>query len=138
MKRYTATIVSFALLALAFLPAQAADMKETSGKDMPGIKMGTSKATKAQTHKGQGTVNSVDAKAGKVNLTHGPIATLKWPGMTMDFQVKDKATLKNVTPGQNVEFDIVQAGQSEFVITRIAPAAQKKNNGKAAKCEFCQ
>lgn len=46
--------------------------------------------------------------------------------MTMDFQVRDKAVLKGVAPGQIVDFDITQTGQSQFVITRIAPAATKK------------
>ena len=127
MKRYAATIVSLALLALATLPSHAAEMKDMSGmKDKSGMKMDAGKAAADQAHKGQGTVNSVDAKAGKVNLTHGPIAGLKWPGMTMDFQVKDQAVLKGVTPGQNVEFDIMQQGPGQFVITRIAPAAKKK------------
>ncbi len=127
MKRFTATIASSVLLALATLPAHAAEMKDMSGmKGMPGMKMDADKSAAGQVHKGQGTVNSVDAKAGKVNLTHGPIATLKWPGMTMDFQVKDTAVLKGITPGQKVEFNIAQTGQSQFVITRITPAARKK------------
>ncbi len=124
MKATTSTAVSLALLVLATVPAHAAEMK-----DMPGMKMAAEKATESPVHKGQGTVNRVDEKSGKVNLAHGPISTLKWPGMTMDFQVKDKALLKGVTPGQNVEFDIVQAGSGQFVITRIAPAA-RKNGGK--------
>lgn len=127
MKRFTATVASLALLALATLPAHAAEMKDMPGmKGTPGMKMDADKSAAGQAHKGQGTVNSVDAKAGKVNLTHGPIATLKWPGMTMDFQVKDNAVLKGVTPGQKVEFNIAQTGQSQFVITRITPAAGKK------------
>ena len=121
MKRFSTTIASLVLLALAALPAHAAETK-----DMAGMKMDAGKAAASQTHKGQGKVNSVDAKGDKVNLTHGPIATLKWPGMTMDFQVKDKAVLKGITPGQNVEFDIAQTGPSQFVITRIVPAAKKK------------
>ncbi|MEK7361165.1 MAG: copper-binding protein [Pseudomonadota bacterium] len=133
MKATTSTAVSLALLVLAILPAHAAEMKDMSGmKDMPGMKMDAEKAAGSPAHKGQGTVNGVDVKVGKINLTHGPIATLKWPGMTMDFQVKDKALLKGVTPGQNVEFDIVQQGPGQFVITRIAPAA-KQHAGKAAK-----
>ena len=121
MNRIASIVAPLALFALSALPAHAAEMK-----DMPGMKMDSGKSAEGKVHKGQGTVNSVDPKAGKVSLTHGPIATLKWPGMTMDFQVKDKAVLKGVTPGQNVEFDIVQAGPSQFVITRIAPAARKK------------
>ena len=111
MNRIASIVATLALLALAVPPTHAAEMKD--------------KSSAAQVHKGQGTVNRIDEKASKVNLTHGPIATLKWPGMTMDFQVKDTAVLKGVTPGQKVEFDIVQAGPSEFVITRIAPAARK-------------
>ena len=127
MKATTSTAVSLALLVLATLPAHAAEMKDMSGmKDMPGMKMDAGKAAEGQAHKGQGTVKGVDAKAGKVNLAHGPIPSLNWPAMTMDFQVKGKAVLKGVTPGQNVEFDIVQQGPDQFIITRIAPAAKKK------------
>ena len=113
MKRYIAVAASLALLAPAILPSHAAEMK-----------MDAPKAAAVQVHKGQGKVNSVDAKANKINLSHGPIATLKWPGMTMDFQVRDAAVLKGVTPGQNIEFDVAQQG-GQFVITRIAPAAKK-------------
>lgn len=133
MKPIASTVASLALLALITLPAHAAEMKDMPGmKQTPGVKTDAAKTAENQAHKGQGTVNGVDVKAGKVNLTHGPIATLKWPGMTMEFQVKSKALLKGVTPGQNVEFDIAQQGPGQFVITRIAPAA-KKNNGKAAE-----
>ena len=121
MNRIVSIVASSALLALAASPAHAAEMK-----DMPGIKMDACKNAAAQVHKGQGTVNSVDTKAGKVNLTHGPIADLNFPAMTMDFQVKNTAVLKGVAPGQNVDFDLVQAGPGRFVITRIAPATKKK------------
>ncbi len=120
MKRIASVVAFPVLLALATLPAHAAEMK-----DMPGMKMDADESAAGQAHKGQGTVNSVDAKAGKVNLTHGPIAGLNWPGMTMDFQVKDNAVLKGVTPGQKVEFNIAQTGPGQFVITRITPAARK-------------
>ena len=48
---------------------------------------------------------SVDAKAGKINLSHGPIASLDWPGMTMDFDVQDMALLTDLKPGQKVTFN---------------------------------
>jgi Cu(I)/Ag(I) efflux system membrane fusion protein len=112
MNRIASIVATLALLALSASPAHAAETKDISSA--------------AQVHKGQGTVNRIDEKANKVNLTHGPIATLKWPGMTMDFQVKDTAVLKGVAPGQNVEFEITQTGPTQFIITRIAPAATKK------------
>ncbi len=72
-------------------------------------------------HKGEGTVNKVDAKAGTFNVTHGPIPSLNWPPMTMDFQVKDKSALKGIEAGQKVEISIVQEGEGKFVVTEIKP-----------------
>lgn len=101
MKRMNLAISTLALLALAALPARAAE---------------------GPVHKGQGTVNRVDANAGKVNMTHGPIPTLKWPGMTMDFAVKDKQALGKIKPGQKVEFKVGEEPKGQYVITEITPA----------------
>ena len=79
-------------------------------------------AAAAQTHKAQGTIASIDAQAGTVEIEHGPIATLGWPGMTMEFKAKDKALLAGVKPGERVDFEISQAAPGEFVIERITPA----------------
>lgn len=130
MKRIAITLAPFALLMLAALPVQPAETKGAHDMKMtPDAKMEMDKSAAVQVHKGQGKVNGVDMKAGKVNLTHGPIPSLNWPAMTMDLQVKDKALLKGVMPGQNIEFDIAQQDPGQFAITRIAPAA-KKNGGK--------
>lgn len=72
-------------------------------------------------HKGEGTVHKVDAAAGKFNMTHGPITSLNWPAMTMDFKVKDKAILKDIKPGQKVEITIVQESRGDFYVTQIKP-----------------
>jgi Cu/Ag efflux protein CusF len=110
MGRFTAVLASVALFALVAAPTQAAE------------KAGAGQATAGQAHKGQGTIKAVDEKTGKINMAHGPIPSLNWPAMTMDLQVKDKAMLKGLAPGQNVEFDVVQEGPGQFVISRIAPA----------------
>ncbi|MFA5123936.1 efflux RND transporter periplasmic adaptor subunit, partial [Zavarzinia sp.] len=39
----------------------------------------------AVSHQATGTLDGIDAKTGSVTVTHGPVASLKWPGMTMDF-----------------------------------------------------
>jgi len=80
-------------------------------------------------HKGEGIVRAVNLQNGTVKVEHGPIATLNWPAMTMDFSVKDKALLTSVKPGQSVEVDIVQQGPGQFVITRIAPVAAPGHTG---------
>ena len=122
MKRINATLAPLAFLAFAALPAQGADMKDMPDmKHTSGMKMDSGKAAVDQGHRGQGTVNSVDTKAGKVNLTHGPIATLKWPGMTMDFAVSDKQALAKLKAGQKVEFKVAEQTKGQFVIVEIPP-----------------
>ncbi len=102
-------------LALLGLPAYA----DNTHDHMADMVMG---ATKAQIHKGQGTVNKLDVLTGSVNLTHDPIKSLGWSGMTMDFKVKNKATLDKIKPGTKVDFEVIKEADGAFVITRITPA----------------
>jgi len=76
-------------------------------------------ASAAQAHKGEGRVNKIDLEHSKINLTHGPVKSLGWPGMTMDFKVKDNAILKGIKPGQKVKFEVVKEGEGQFYIARI-------------------
>jgi Cu(I)/Ag(I) efflux system membrane fusion protein len=57
-------------------------------------------------HKGRGTVTTVDAARGRVELDHEPIPSLKWPRMTMEFAVGDKAALAKLKKGDAVEFEL--------------------------------
>ena len=90
------------------------------GLSGPALAAGESKPA-AQVHKGEGTVQRVDVPAGKVNMAHGPIKSLNWPAMTMDFRVKNKAALAALKPGQRVEFEL-EKSDGQYVITRIAAA----------------
>jgi Cu/Ag efflux protein CusF len=116
MKPVAVTVASFAFLALAASPVDAAETKPAQG-----AKMEAGKAAAEPAHKGSGTVNSVDAKAGKVNLSHGPVASLNWPGMKMDFAVQDKQALAGLKPGTKVEFKLMEKSKGQYVITEIAP-----------------
>lgn len=124
--RYTIiTSLLFAALvqsgfALASEPVQGMNpMPMQPGQAMP---MQGGHTMQMQTHMGHGVVNSIDMQHGMVNLTHGSINSLGWPGMTMDFRVKDPATLKNVKPGEKVNFGIVKEGPGKFVVTDVTPA----------------
>jgi len=75
-------------------------------------------ASNTQSHKATGTVNKLNPD-GTVNITHGPVASLGWPGMAMDFQVKDKVLLKGIKPGQKISFEIGKEA-SGYVITAIS------------------
>jgi Cu(I)/Ag(I) efflux system protein CusF len=109
MKRNTSILLLLALFALTALPAVA---EEHMIMPMDG------KVT--ESHQGKGTINSVDAKAGKINITHEPIASLGWDGMTMDFEVQDKAALATLKKGQKVTFQLVEARKGKYVISEIA------------------
>ncbi len=71
---------------------------------------------------GSGKVNSVDAKAGKLNLTHGPIDALKWPGMTMDFAVLPGTDLSGIKAGDTVTFTLGKAADGMYAISQIKPS----------------
>ena len=75
-------------------------------------------------HQAEGSVDSVDAKAGTVSLNHGPVATLKWPSMTMEFKLSNESLLKGLKPGQPVAFEFVERQPGEWVITSIKPVAK--------------
>jgi len=77
--------------------------------------------TDSAMHHAEGTVNKIDLEHNKINLTHGPVKSLGWPGMTMDFKVKDNAILKGIKPGQKVAFEVVKEGPKQFFIARIVP-----------------
>jgi Cu/Ag efflux protein CusF len=71
---------------------------------------------------GTGTVNSVDAAAQKVNISHGPIPAIGFPAMRMDFAVSPSVDLQTVKPGTRVNFTIEQGEAGMYVIQSINPA----------------
>lgn len=71
----------------------------------------------ASRHKATGVVKEIDTKAGTATIEHGPVPSLKWPGMTMPFAIKDAAVLAKMAVGKKIEFEIEQRG-SEFVIVQ--------------------
>jgi Cu(I)/Ag(I) efflux system protein CusF len=111
VKYHQFILIPMALLTLTAIPAFA--------DDKPIIMPMDGKAV-TETHQGKGTVNSVDAKAGKINLSHGPIASLDWPGMTMDFDVQDRALLAKLKVGQKVSFKLVEIRKGKYVISEIS------------------
>ncbi len=72
-------------------------------------------------HRAEGTVEEIDAKAGTVSLSHGPIASLKWPAMTMAFKLANASLLKALKPGSKVAVEFVERQPGEWVITSVNP-----------------
>lgn len=114
MKPFTHTAVVLA----AVLAAQAAFAQQKMD-DMKGMNMPKKEAAGAQVaHHATGVVKKVDAEAGVVTLAHEPVPSMKWPAMTMGFQVQDKMLLDKLTVGQKVNFDFVQ-GPKGYVVTAV-------------------
>lgn len=87
---------------------------------MKGMDMGKKPVVEArqQTHTATGTVKKADAKAGKVTVEHGPIASLNWPAMTMAFRVGEQALWKKLEEGKKVELAFMQQG-NDYVVTAV-------------------
>lgn len=107
-RKYFMIVMPLLLVSAAVTPAALA--QQGGGKPS---------ASAMAAHKAQGTVNKVDTQAGNFNMTHGPVPSLNWPPMTMDFQVRDKSALTGIEPGQKVEISIVQEGEGKFVVTEV-------------------
>jgi RND family efflux transporter MFP subunit len=72
-------------------------------------------------HRADGTVKAIDAKSGILSIAHGPVETLKWPGMTMDFKAANGALIADLKPGAAIAFEFVERAPGEWVITKIVP-----------------
>jgi len=87
-----------------------------------GFSQGGAQSAKSMTHRGEASIEAVDPAHFTVTLAHAPIASLKWPAMTMDFRVKDPALIRTLKPGQKVDFEFVDSGGGEYLIVRVQPA----------------
>ncbi|OIR16262.1 cation efflux system protein CusB precursor [mine drainage metagenome] len=69
-------------------------------------------------HQGQGVLDAVNPD-GTVSITHEPIKSLGWPGMTMDFALANASLAAGIKPGTAISFELVERKPGEFVITTL-------------------
>jgi len=101
---------------LAAVPAAAQTPHHDHSSSVPTTVAQATAATVAD-----GEVRKVDKDAGKITLKHGPIKSLDMPPMTMVFQVKDRAFLDKVKPGDKVKFTAEEKAGA-YVVTSIEAA----------------
>ena len=75
----------------------------------------------APTHRGDGKVEAIGKDA--ITLSHGPIPSLQWGEMTMDFKLPSAGLPKNIEVGDTVAFEIRARKDGSFEIVAIAPTA---------------
>jgi Cu(I)/Ag(I) efflux system membrane fusion protein len=76
-----------------------------------------------------GTLEAIDLETRSLTLSHAPIPELKWPRMTMDFQLADPALVQGVAPGSAVRFSFEVGEPGEYVVTRIEAAQAQPDAG---------
>lgn len=86
----------------------------------------------APRHEGQGKVEAIGRDA--ITLSHGPIASLKWGAMTMDFKVPLKGSLpRNLEVGDPVNFEFYMDADGMPQLTRLSPMAPEPKTVPPAK-----
>jgi RND family efflux transporter MFP subunit len=70
-------------------------------------------------HKVDGTLNAIDLAAGIVTISHGPVASLNWPAMKMDFVLANPGLVSGIAPGAGVVIEFVERKPGEWVITSL-------------------
>jgi Cu(I)/Ag(I) efflux system membrane fusion protein len=104
------------------LDAQPSPMSQMS---MPPKPTDTKKPVQpsSPSHQGTGKVEQVTDEA--ITLSHGPIATLQWPAMTMDFKKPKPDSFKEIKVGQTVQFSFVESGDGYELKSVVAAAGGK-------------
>ena len=69
-------------------------------------------------HQAQGTLDAINDD-GSVSITHDPIPSLGWPGMSMDFPLANSSLTQGIKPGSAISFELVERKPGEYVITRL-------------------
>jgi Cu(I)/Ag(I) efflux system membrane fusion protein len=94
----------------------AAHGKTPASKDVsPMAQMAPTKPAEPQkssrpstaSHHGSGKVEQVTNEA--ITLSHGPIGSMQWPAMTMDFKKPQPDSFKEIKVGQTVQFSFVES-----------------------------
>jgi Cu/Ag efflux protein CusF len=78
----------------------------------------SAQAAAARTYTATGLVKTVDAKGGRLVITHDPVPALKWPGMTMGFELEDPALACDLGEGDRVRFDF-RVQDDKYIILDI-------------------
>ena len=76
-------------------------------------------------HTAEGTLNAIDGTS--VTISHGPVPSLNWPSMKMDFVLANPALVAGVKPGSAVTIEFVERQPGEWVITALQPQATHRH-----------
>ncbi len=102
-----------------FLIDSEANLRATTTR-MSGAPM-TQETTDTQAHHGQGKVEAIGKEA--LTISHGPIPTMQWSAMTMNFKIPPAGLPKNIGKGDAVTFEFKPGKDGTYELTTITPTA---------------
>ena len=107
-----------------FLIDSEASLKATTTRMEAMPTASTEQAGAHKTHGAKGKLEHIGKDA--VTISHGPVPSLDWGSMTMDFRIPATGLPKDLTEGDQVSFEF-QAGQKGgFELKSITPITSKK------------
>ena len=83
---------------------------------------GASPAAATDLPQATGKINSIDAVAHKINVTHNPIKALGWPKMKMEFPVDKSVNLSGLKAGDSVTFTLKPRAEDDYSIVQLKKA----------------
>lgn len=87
------------------------------GAAQPASAPASAAAAGPATYTAQGRVEAVDADS--ITISHGPVAALKWPGMSMGFGKADPKAFAEVRPGDQVHFEFRKGGPMDYELVSV-------------------
>lgn len=102
-------------LAIALLSMAGTVRAANEPPDMPQHRMAM---TATAGHEGIGVLKAVNEQAGKVQISHEPIADLQWPAMTMWFALRAPMP-QDIRVGDAIRFELRPGENKQWVIVRI-------------------
>jgi Cu(I)/Ag(I) efflux system membrane fusion protein len=87
-------------------------------------------AASAPRHVGEAKVESIGKDA--MTLSHGPIPTIKWGPMTMDFKLPPTGAPRNVVVGDRVTFEFFMGPDNLPQLTTVTPMASDPKTAAAS------
>ena len=76
-------------------------------------------------HSAQGKVEKIDSDG--ITISHGPVASLQWPSMTMGFAKQVPNAFPDIRPGDTVRFEFKEGGPMGYellAMQRVQPVAK--------------
>jgi Cu(I)/Ag(I) efflux system membrane fusion protein len=107
-----------------FVPTEIQTGHEADGRIevLQGLQAAASAPAAATTeHEGTGRIEAVTSEG--LTLSHGPIASLQWGAMTMDFAAPPSGLPKGLKPGDRVRFRFHLDKDGLAVLSSVEPAA---------------